>query len=69
MKSVYRSAKIVVIRSEPQLTFANKMSFWIHETNFFGDFVVDRFIFGETVETQTSGKLEEIYQPMEVIVR
>ena len=41
-----------IIRLELQLTFANKMSFWIHEPNLFGDFIVDRFVFGETVEAQ-----------------
>ena len=41
-----------IIRLELQLTFANKMSFWIHEPNLFGDFIVDGFVFGETVEAQ-----------------
>jgi hypothetical protein len=46
-----------IIPIELKLTFANKMSFWIHETNLFGDFVVDRFVFGETVETQVLRQL------------
>ena len=46
-----------IISIELKLTFANKMSFWIHETNLFGDFVVDRFVFGETVETQVLRQL------------
>ena len=41
-----------IIRLELQLTFANKMSFWIHEANLFSDFIVDGFVFGETVEAQ-----------------
>ena len=28
-----------IIRLELQLTFANKMSFWIHEANLFSDFI------------------------------
>ena len=41
-------------------TFADKVAVGIHEADIFGDFVVDRFVLGETIEAQVGRHLVQL---------
>lgn len=41
-------------------TFTDEISAVIHQSNFFADFAIDRFVFGEIVETQMFSQFDQL---------